>query len=719
MWCAPAAPLGPRPARFRALPTESNLGATTWDMGHEARGAKPKFQSGFTPRPAASRQSQRSNSVLSCARAAYLRTATDAGSDAGSAMAADRLSTIADSSVGESCRLEEEFAQLRTGDDAVQFFARHGTNCMIKVLYCNKQSPDEDSGSSPCSLIVVPQHKVQAEHFTISASGVFHVCPGEMSECTPLSEWIHRGMMYSVLKAIPFFKLFVYQKSFTHWKANARTESYKRRRQRLSRSCFVAKPLFVGALKKLQKLTNDVQELPLLQLSNDSQRLLDFAHKQLEVRSNPSMGTHAELERTQDQILEVLTGLVSRVQKSCANVAGPQERATQKSRSKSITQEKQEAREQARRSQMCEYDLARLGTFIRLADYMLQAARVTCVTNAVHALSTRLTSGHRVFSVDALFQQGGVVLNPPHEDFSRELDRLWDGSVEAVSSMLSLASSAQFKNQLPHLHKVQTVESILSSCGKYQQQINHIQETIFEQLQAAEGGANELYMRYYHIFKFGEEWDEDAFANQEHTLESLSKQVQLMSEFKGDLVGFRLHRVFGAIAVNGTELRSSLEPIYERGLMVTMRMLSLLAHEKGAATNQQVITAIKALDERPHTPHTPQAVKSFSTVCETVDDQLAKAEMARGELESAWRLLTKQGFRVSVEDQLLLDQLQMRCLDLQEVKLPQAKAFLESLPPDVVVHLHTPGCDEVHGWPLSSNVMDGEELGEAKSTTSG
>merc|ERR1719491_1073860 len=183
--------------------------------------------------------------------------------------------------------------------------------------------------------------------------------------------------------------------------------------------------------------------------------------------------------------------------------------------------------------------------------------------NAVLAFSTRLSSGHRVFSVDARFDQGGVVLSPSHDDFSCELDRLWDGSVQVVSSMSSLASSNQFKNQVPHLHQVQTAESILSSCPKYRQRTDHIRETIFNQLQAAEGGANEQYMRYYHIFKFGQDWDEDDFAKQAHTLESLSRQVHLLNEFKSELVGFRLHRVCGAIAVSGAELRSTLEPIYE------------------------------------------------------------------------------------------------------------------------------------------------------------
>lgn len=721
MWTIPQAPLSGsrRPPRFREWVAQTGmtgmdmeLDVTAGDAGREVKMLRPKFQSAFKARPSVS-SSRRSRSALSNIRAAYLGTNAEEGAD-------DLVSTIAESvgrpasatSESTNTRLQRELAGLRTGDDAVKYFARHGDNSTVKVLYCNRQPDKDDSGSAACSLVIVPEHKIKPEHFTISANGVFHVCPGEMSECTPLSEWMHQNMMYSVLKSMPFFKLFAYHKNFQQWRRNARYEGFCRQRQRLSRSSFLAKPLFAAPLAKVHRLLTDVQELPLLLLSQETQRLTDFTCTQFEARSNPCTGAHVQIERKQDKISEILAEVVASVQQACAKAHASHGQSKHQSKSKSIVQEKQEAREQAQRLQICERDLESLESFIQLADFMFQGARVASVMDAALSFSKRLENGHRMFTVDVRFECDGLVLNPSREDFSRELARLWDGTLQSVSSVPSLTSSHQFKKHFASGYKNhQTVEEILQKCGMYKQRVDHIEEVIFEQLGAAEVSTNEQYMRYHHIYKFGEEWDENAFGREAHTFESLSGQIRLMSEFTGELAGFRLHRTCGVIHVNASGLRSMLEPIPERGLSATMRSLASLAHEKCVLTNQQLSTATKALDER---CSTPQSVATYKVLCEATETQLLRSEEVMYNLEDAWRLLMKHGFRITAEDQLQLEVLRTRRRDLEEVKLPQAKAYLASLlmqqqqqnqsspppEPEIVVTLHASQGD-THDWSLT------------------
>lgn len=713
MWTVPQAPtLKARPTRFREWVEKSGLDferdVAAWDTVRDAKTIRPKFQSNFKARRrSVSRSSKRSGSALSNVRAAYLGATAD--SEEGS-VADDKVSTIAESAasaVSEDMRLQQELSQLQSGDDAVKFFARHGANCPIKVLYCNRQPEDEteDRGSALCRLVIVPQHKAKPEHFTISANGVLHVCPGEMSECASLSQWIHHGMMFSVLKSMPFFKHFAYQKNFQHWKANARYEAFCRTRQRLSRTCFLARPLFVGALAQVHSLVSDVREIPLLTLSQESQRLSDFVANQTRVRSNPSSGARVQLEHKQDSILEALTNLITSVQQAVAELPGSQDQSRWVSKSKSMVREKQEAREQAKKRQESDRDLASLGNFMRLADYMFQGARMACVVDATLSFCRRLESGNRMFTVDAGFDSAGAILQPQREEFSGELSHVWDGAIQIVSSVPPLASSNQFRKYLDqdiiNFQNFQHFEEILSSGGSFRRHTEKIEQLISEQLLAAEAGSNEQYMRYHHIYKFGQQWDEDACSKEVQTFESLSSQIRQMVEFKGELAGFRLHRSFGVVHVNGTGLRNILEPIPEQGLAVSMKLLAVHAHEKCVAAGQQLSAAIKALEER---LATTSAVENYKGLCESAEPSLQQAEDLSYDLEDSWHLLAKHGFRISMEAQLQMDTFRTRRRDLEE-KLTQAKAFLANLSPDVVVTVH----DTHEDWSMTSTGMEDDE----------
>jgi len=266
----------------------------------------------------------------------------------------------------------------------------------------------------------------------------------------------------------------------------------------------------------------------------------------------------------------------------------------------------------------------------------------------------------------------------------------------------SLTSAQQFKKHFTNGYRSQqTVTQILHKCGVYRERVDQIEKVILAQLLAAESSTNEQYMRYHHIYKFGEEWDEDAFVKGGNTFESLSEVIRLMNEFKGELAGFRLHRSFGVVHVNGTGLRNILEPIPEQGLAVSMKLLAAHAHEKCVAAGQQLSAAIKALEER---PATTSAVENYKGLCESAERSLQQAEDLSYDLEDSWRLLAKHGFRISMEAQLQMDTFRTRRRDLEE-KLPQAKAFLANLSPDVVVTVH----DTHEDWSMTSTGMEDDE----------
>merc|ERR1711908_108973 len=96
-------------------------------------------------------------------------------------------------------------------------------------------------------------------------------------------------------------------------------------------------------------------------------------------------------------------------------------------------------------------------------------------------------------------------------------------------------------------------------------------------------------------------------------------------------------------------------------------------------------------------------------------EQLERSEELKDDLEDAWRLLLKQGYRISMEDQLLVEVLRARRRDLED-KLTQARAYLTdlretNLDPDVVVTVSVNALEaDVHEWPLTCTSMGGNEV---------
>mmetsp|Transcript_39288 Transcript_39288/g.61234 ORF Transcript_39288/g.61234 Transcript_39288/m.61234 type:complete len:843 (-) Transcript_39288:165-2693(-) len=702
-WTIPQVSLVPRSARFREWvaqsPMELEQEMAAWGTNRNLKTMRPKFQSAFSAKASAA-PSKRSKSAISGIRAVYL----GARDEADDISIGGKTSATAD----DNTRLQQELAQIRNGDDAVKYFARHGHNSKIKVLYCNRLPVEEATETSPFSLVVVPEHKVKPEHFTISANGVFHVCPGEMSECIPLSEWMHHGIMSSVLRAMPFFKLYAFRKNFHFWRSGARHEAFCRQRQQLSRKCFFAKPLFVKPLAKMGRLANDVKDIPLLRLSQDCTRLGDFSEAQSSVRSNSSTGARIQLERKQEAMLSVIEGLIASVQRALSEASRDVNSSTKSAKSKSMVQEKQDARDRAKRCQFVEHDLKSIGSFIRLAEYMFQGARVESVLDAVSAFHQRLDSSQRMFVADAFFTSHDVALSPSSQEFSEELQKLWGGILQTVNSVPRISAAAPLQKWVDSCISDLTVAEIIGANDVYRERVNHVEGLIFDQLHSAHQIASEQYLRFHHIYEFGLMWDEEEVANQKHTIESLSKQILRMDEFKAELSQFRAHRAVGIIYVHGAQLRSILDPVPERALLILRQRLVSLTREKCSVVSQMLDTMIKGLDDKP-TASEMERASAYNRLVDSVESQLPKLVDVVDEVDSARHVMTQQALRVSMEDQLSYEMLHTRLSDLEQVKLPQAKAHRDTLFPDLVVTVHVaPG--EKDDWSLTCVSMSGSEL---------
>ena len=163
---------------------------------------------------------------------------------------------------------------IRTGENAISFFAKYGNTTPIKFINCVRKVQEDPTIFRPYDLVKTAfkeNQKEQAldEYYTISANGIVHVWTekgkkkasgGDTStEVISLSDWMHESTMFNIITNIQFFKNYVIAKIFNLWKANVNYRIYCRTRQQLIHECFITKPAFANHLLEINRLMFDLQ----------------------------------------------------------------------------------------------------------------------------------------------------------------------------------------------------------------------------------------------------------------------------------------------------------------------------------------------------------------------------------------------------------------------------------------------------------------------------
>merc|ERR1712232_81025 len=123
--------------------------------------------------------------------------------------------------------------------------------------------------------------------------------------------------MFRVLTSMVFFKYYIHKKVFTQWEANARYEVYCKQRRKLSRTCFLTKPLFVEPLVQIHALAYEVENVKVMQIENQVCYPLEhFSKFQWERRSNPVDGAQKEFEHKHDAVVMIVDRLIATASRS-------------------------------------------------------------------------------------------------------------------------------------------------------------------------------------------------------------------------------------------------------------------------------------------------------------------------------------------------------------------------------------------------------------------
>lgn len=580
--------------------------------------------------------------------------------------------------------LRQQLRAMRTGDDAVAYFTRHGANTKVKLIHCVLASSVTRSSRetlSPYDLLVISEERIQREmeHFTITPSGVVHVMPGQLSECVSLSEWVHQCMMYRVLKSMNFFRLYAHSKAIQQWRRNARDAAFCRKRGRLARNCFWSRPILTEHMLRVKGLTSEVGASPMLSLPDRCVRLEEFETLAQCVKPELTGGKRQELERTREAVVETLEGLIAAVRKGMDAVNLRRSTTSfAQSRTRSLAQEKLETKERLRMEQILHEDEMSLSSCIRLADCMLQANLVTSITCTAEDLYHRVDAGSgeqkkKLFAITARLGSQEVLLEPSRERFLEVFHETYKDLTGLADAVLPVLAAPALAAHRPSFDGLVPMPRLLTRHRPWVFYMDSTLKKLTSQLREAQQLAAETYGPFRKIFEYKNQWNKEAFKRQSHSIESLSKEVALMVQFQDSLSKFRVQRHVGVLAIEGRQLRDDLQTVPSTVLTSIWPLMQQNVRSEGVRVSERLEKLNQELDER---PSKVSALEAYSHVLEVADDEELTLEASVEQIQGAHRLLRTHGVRLLSDDHVLLERLLTQLQEFSSASLPAAKGFL-------------------------------------------
>mmetsp|Transcript_30923 Transcript_30923/g.79388 ORF Transcript_30923/g.79388 Transcript_30923/m.79388 type:complete len:817 (-) Transcript_30923:155-2605(-) len=653
-------------------------------------------------------------------------------------VALDTAHGLVTSAAAVARRAMQELAQIRTGEDAIKFFTRYGGDGgpagNVRVLYCNRPQARVDPGLEPrdtdasfYDLVVVSKEQVKAEYFTISASGVVHFQPGQLSECIPLAEWLHQSLMFRVLSSMDFFRLYPHRKSFLHWRANARHVSFCRQRQRLASRCFLAKPLFVGPVMQARCAIAAAGEIEILKLSDHCSSLADFAEMQRDALLDPVRGVGRELETKQEELCAFMEQLVASV-----GEVGEQPRLPSWERSmpvgskgKPMLQERKGAQELSRRLKMAKDDEIRVGSCIHLVAYMLQAELVAMMHRAAEELRHRIEStgaecNRKFLLVHAILVKGSkggdIVLDTPSSAFQQAFRTVWQDAIACIASLPTLTSlSPRLQAAVGYSGgPVCTIEAVLAQDRAWQQSVVAISAAIDAQVSETLAFArHELSGPCGRLMCFAEEWDEASYLAKAHTVSDLAEDVERVQKLQDALEKCRVQKVVGSVFLDARSLRDSLAHVPEEVLEAMKRALVALGQQRCTEACRRLDMATRTVAKR---PEDDAGYYAFARAYSAVVEEQTSLEGLADEVRQAYEMLARLGVRISLDDRIQLEGMHHKDRHLTDRALLEARLYLDRQRPrpqlpSVTVTVET--CLEEAEFSMSARIL-GPDLLESK-----
>lgn len=352
---------------------------------------------------------------------------------------------------------------IRTGDQAISFFAKHGTNMPVKFLNCNRR-PVPAAGYRPYDLVVEEdEKKLDREYYTISAQGVVLVQnerkrrrAGARSNPAPtefltLSEWMQQSTMFNVLTSMKFFKYYLITKVFSLWKGNVRFRIFDKTRQQLAATLIQARPDYQPTFMEILRLLYEMQQKKTFAIFQHQKNyeIEEYNSEQLKERN---MAKSNYNEKVEDIISKRLQNLVDSVSNS-RTISDAEDlensKIGQANKNKSMVVQKMEDALKNRVIKLAWLNYNHLGTFIRLVDYMVVETQVRINLESAQLILIEMDREDRKYNLQTTVgfdssAEDGLKYDPTKIDIENNLEKLLDEMQEVTAEIQRVINHSEF-----------------------------------------------------------------------------------------------------------------------------------------------------------------------------------------------------------------------------------------------------------------------------------
>jgi hypothetical protein len=217
---------------------------------------------------------------------------------------------------------------IHTVDEAIQYFAQHRSQTPIKFIKLVPNPHLKPQDFNPYDLIVLhtdpietqtlSSHQTSTKHnltgeeerehhsYIMTAGSIVHSDPDFQDESLSLGEWVRASRLFSVIRKINYFKLYLYRKMFDTWRANVRFKQFKRQQKRVRDHLFLANPSFASTIVSLHTSMLEVSSVNAFSMESHKAHPLDvFSEEQKEQQE--ALGSHLETHTHQsiDEVYEL------------------------------------------------------------------------------------------------------------------------------------------------------------------------------------------------------------------------------------------------------------------------------------------------------------------------------------------------------------------------------------------------------------------------------
>ncbi|KAL8017811.1 putative bromodomain, AAA+ ATPase domain, dynein heavy chain region D6 P-loop [Plasmopara halstedii] len=554
-------------------------------------------------------------------------------------------------------------AILKTGEDAITFFARNGSHNEQKFVYLNRVQTKRTF--RPYDLVVVAQDDVApSEHFTMSKSGLVHICAGSPSEFIALAEWMRESTLFNLLTSLRFFKHYLVTKTFLLWCANIRFKLFCRQRKRLSAKLFLARESFCSPLLQVNKVLN-TELMSVVLLDVRAQKTYEsgaFVEYQGTIRAEGLKQFEVCIEKLQSIIQRVCSDVKKLTEPTPSedNVMSEfsfKGMGVNQDKTKSIVAAKAEQQQRRKLARRAVEEAGMITNFIRLVDCITIASLVNL---AVHSCATFLQELNKVprktglFETTVFFRERLTLFAPTSEQIQLLVLAMTDDIVSTVSSVSRVLYLRPFA---PYVGNVLADAFHLGSMITSNATFKQIRKELVDKVENDYAEASE-YVKSFDsvrpIFEFDQGWDLEEYSQRAHTVSTLKADMQQISTWEKELEKMRAGQTVGILHVESRKLKQALIPMTTAKLDAMKSLVKDLARARCKSQLAEYKQRIQLLLQR------PQHLKEFAGYVERVQSLKSKLKSlvkSTVVVDDMYRLLNTYGVRISSEDMVQFDDL--------------------------------------------------------------